>query len=68
MRLTITVDDALLAHARELTGEDDDATLIRQALTTLVQTEAARRLARLGGSDPDAVAAPRCRPALHQEI
>ncbi|MCI3132347.1 type II toxin-antitoxin system VapB family antitoxin [Phenylobacterium aquaticum] len=68
MRLTITVDDALLARARDLVGEEDDARLIRDALTALVQRESARRLAGLGGSDPNASAAPRRRPARQQEI
>ena len=67
MRLTITVDDDMLARARDLTGEDDPATLIRHALAGLVQSESVRRLARLGGSDPEAKAAPRRRPARQQE-
>ena len=37
-------------------------TIMRLALQELVQREAARRLARLGGSQPDFNAAPRRRP------
>lgn len=62
MRTTITIDDELLAKAMEYTGVKERATVIRMALESLVAREAGRRLARLGGSDPDAWAAPRRRP------
>jgi Arc/MetJ family transcription regulator len=62
MRTTVTLDDDLLARAERYTGIKERATLIRMGLEALVQREAARRLARLGGSDPDATAAPRRRP------
>jgi hypothetical protein len=45
----------------EYTGVKERATVIRMALGSLVAREAGRRLARLGGSDPDAWAAPRRR-------
>ena len=61
MRTTITLDDDLLAKAQECTGIKEKGTLIREALRSLVQREAARRLILLGGSDPNAVAAPRRR-------
>ena len=61
MRTTVTVDDQLMARAQELTGTLERSALIRQALEALVARESARRLARLGGSDPDAQAAPRAR-------
>jgi Arc/MetJ family transcription regulator len=61
MRVEIDIDDALLADAREYTSIDEIPTLIRVALQSLVQREAARRLARLGGSAPDLVAPPRRR-------
>lgn len=63
MRTTIVLDDELLAAAREYTGIEEKSALVREALRALVQREAARRLARLGGSDPSAEAAPRRRPA-----
>ncbi|PSJ49835.1 type II toxin-antitoxin system VapB family antitoxin [Kumtagia ephedrae] len=63
MRTTLTIDDELLAKAEQYTGIKERSVLIREALTALVQREAARRLARLGGSDPDAESAPRRRPA-----
>jgi Arc/MetJ family transcription regulator len=62
MRTTITLDDKLLEAAKKYAGSDETSTVVRQALTAFVQREAGRRLAKLGGSDPDAKAAPRRRP------
>ena len=53
MRTTLALDDDLLAKAQDLTGVREKSTLVREALTALVQRESARRLARLGGSEPD---------------
>lgn len=61
MRTTVTLDDELVAEAMELTGIKERATLIRVALEGLVQYEAGRRIAKLGGTDPDATAGPRRR-------
>jgi Arc/MetJ family transcription regulator len=61
MRTTITLDDELVEQAEQYTGIKDKAALIREALTRLVRSEVARRLAALGGSDPTAEAAPRRR-------
>lgn len=61
MRTTVTLDDALLADAQELTGTRERSALLRQALEALVERESARRLARLGGSMPELVAPPRRR-------
>ena len=63
MRTTVTLDDALLERAMELTGRREKSALVRDALEALIAQESSRRLARLGGSDPDAVAAPRQRDA-----
>ena len=62
MRTTVALDDELVAKARSYTGIQETATLVRMGLTALVQREAARRLARLGGSDPSASIPPRERP------
>ena len=62
MRTTVTIDDDLLAEAQRLTGINERATLIRTALESLVQRECARRLARMGGSQPDLADIPRRRP------
>lgn len=61
MRTTITLDDELLARAEQLTSLHEKSTLIREALKALIEREAARRLARLGGTVPDAKAPPRRR-------
>jgi Arc/MetJ family transcription regulator len=61
MRTTIALDDDLISQAQEYTGIAEKAALVREALTRLVRAEAARRLAALGGSDPDATAGPRRR-------
>ena len=61
MRTTVTLDDELLSQARTFTGIQENSALIQQALKTLVQREAASRLARLGGSAPGLRAAPRRR-------
>ena len=53
MRTTVVLDDELLARAQELTGVSERSALLREALKSLVEREAARRLARLGGSQPD---------------
>lgn len=59
MRTTVTIDDELLAKASGLTGVTERSALLRSGLEALVRVESARRLAALGGSDPDAAAAPR---------
>jgi Arc/MetJ family transcription regulator len=62
MRTTLALDDDLLAEAQRLTGTKEKSALVREALTALIERESARRLARLGGSDPAAGAAARRRP------
>jgi Arc/MetJ family transcription regulator len=62
MRTTINVDDALLAEAQRLTGHSERTVLVREGLKALIERESARRLARLGGSEPDAQLIPRRRP------
>ena len=47
----------LVKQAAYYTGITEKAALVREALTRLVRNEAARRLAALGGSDPEAEAA-----------
>jgi len=62
MRTTLALDDDLLAEAEALTGVGEKTALVREALKALIERESARRLARLGGSDPEAKAPPRRRP------
>lgn len=61
MRAHITLDDDLLAKAQAYTGLQEKSALIREALKALIEREAARRLARLGGTEPRLRAPPRRR-------
>ena len=61
MRTTINIDDELLAKAAKLAGPLDRSAVVREGLKALIQRESARRLARLGGSQPSLKAAPRRR-------
>jgi Arc/MetJ family transcription regulator len=61
MRTTIALDDDLIRQAEEYTGIREKAALVREALKQLVQREAARRLAALGGTMPDLQPIPRRR-------
>jgi Arc/MetJ family transcription regulator len=61
MRTTISLDDELLAKAQAYTGLKEKSALINAALKALVEREAARRLALLGGTQPNLVAPPRRR-------
>lgn len=62
MRTTITLDDELLAEASAALGISERSVVLHEGLKLLVQREAARRLALLGGSAPDMVMPPRRRP------
>ena len=61
MRTTLTLDDELLAQAQQISGLTERSQLIREALRALVQRESARRLARLGGTEPQLQPIPRRR-------
>jgi Arc/MetJ family transcription regulator len=61
MRTTIAIDDDLLAKAQEYTGLQEKSALVREALKALVEREAGRRLARLGGTEPQLRPVPRRR-------
>ncbi len=60
MNTTVLVDDELLGRAREYSTLQDSE-LVEEALKAFVRREAARRLADLGGTMPDAKAPPRRR-------
>jgi Arc/MetJ family transcription regulator len=62
MRTTLNIDDELLEKAARLTGIKEKTALVRAGLEALVQREAARRLAALGGTQPDLKPIPRRRP------
>ena len=61
MRTTLALDDDLVAAAQELTGVREKSALVREALRALIERESARRLARLGGSQPRLEPIPRRR-------
>lgn len=63
MRTTLALDDDLIQEAQRLTGVMEKSVLVREALRALIERESARRLAALGGSDPDASAGSRRRSA-----
>jgi Arc/MetJ family transcription regulator len=59
MRATVNLDDQLLEKAATLTGIEERAALVREAFKALIERESARRLARLGGTQPDLRPVPR---------
>jgi Arc/MetJ family transcription regulator len=61
MRSTLNIDDRLIEEARRLTGIKEKTALIHAALEALIAREIARRLAALGGTQPNFQAAPRRR-------
>ncbi|NMV38755.1 type II toxin-antitoxin system VapB family antitoxin [Ralstonia insidiosa] len=61
MRTTLALDDDLLAKAQAFTGLQEKSALIREALKALIERESARRLARLGGTEPNLTDVPRRR-------
>lgn len=62
MRTTINIDDELLAKAERYTGIKERTALINEGLKSLVEWEASRRLARLGGTQKQLRPIPRRRP------
>lgn len=61
MRTTLNIDSQLLEQASRLTGIREKTSLVRLGLEALISLESARRLAALGGSEPDALAPSRRR-------
>ena len=61
MRTTIALDDDLVAKAQRLTGIEEKAALVREALKLLIARESAKRIALLGGSEPGLQQIPRRR-------
>jgi Arc/MetJ family transcription regulator len=52
-----------MAKAQAHTGLKEKSSLVREALKALIERESARRLARLGGTEPRLKAPPRRRTA-----
>ena len=59
MRTAIVLDDELLEKAQALTQVQEKSVLVKEALKALIERESARRLANLGGSEPQLGAIPR---------
>ena len=59
MRTTLNIDDELLVKAQRITGVTEKAALVREGLRALIERESARRLAQLGGSEPQLEPVPR---------
>ena len=62
MRLTVTIDEELLSQARSLTGVRQRSALLNLGLEALIARESARRLAQLGGTEPQLKPIRRRRP------
>jgi Arc/MetJ family transcription regulator len=67
MRTTLTIDDDLYAKAVELTGMHEKSALLRECLKALIERESARRLARLGGTQPELNPISRRQPSESEE-
>jgi Arc/MetJ family transcription regulator len=61
MRTTLNLNDQLLEEAQRLTGMTERTALIHEGLKALIERESAKRLARLGGSEPQLQDIPRRR-------
>ena len=61
MRTTVNLDDELLEKAKGITSLTSNSEVVNAALKALVQRDAARRLARMGGTMPDLQNIPRRR-------
>ncbi len=59
MRTTLNIYDQLLSEAQRITGMTEKAALVREGLRALIERESARRLARLGGTEPQIESIPR---------
>ena len=59
MRTTLNIDDDLLESASQLTGIKEKTALVRSGLKALIALESAKRLASLGGSEPEITIIPR---------
>jgi Arc/MetJ family transcription regulator len=59
MRTALDIDDDLLAKAQRISGLKDTTALVREGLKALIERESARRLARLGGTEPQLRRVPR---------
>jgi Arc/MetJ family transcription regulator len=61
MRTTLNIEDELLAKAHRVSGVKERTALVREGLKALIERESARRLAKLGGTEPRLQPVPRRR-------
>ena len=61
MRTTLNIDDELLSEAQRLSGLREKTAVVRAGLEALIARESARRLARLGVTEPKLAPVPRRR-------
>jgi len=61
MRTTLNIDDDLVNRARELSGIQQKTALVEAGLKALIAREASKRLAAMGGSNPNFEVPPRRR-------
>ena len=59
MRMTVNIDPRLLEEAQRMTGLKSRTALVQEGLRALIERESARRLTRLGGSEPQLESVPR---------
>ena len=52
MRTTLNIEDELLAKAQRVSGLTEKTAVVREGLKALLERDSARRLARLGGTEP----------------
>ena len=53
MRTTLNLDDELIERAQRLSGIRGKTAVLHAGLEALIQRESSRRLAALGGTEPD---------------
>jgi len=63
MQSTISIDDLLYEKASKASGLAEQSDVINEALRALIERESARRLSRLGGSEPGLLPVDRRRSA-----
>jgi len=61
VRTTLNIEDELLAKAQRISGVKEKTALVREGLKALIERESARRLAKLGGTEPQLRPVPRRR-------
>ena len=61
MRMTLNIDDELMAGAQRISGLTEKTAVVREGLMAMIERDSARRLARLGASESQLKSAPRRR-------